>query len=85
MTVLCSHALAADFIFLGASGVDCANAVAGKRAEPANPAPRVDIAPIKERRSLNADSDSRFCEFFNVIPVLGSSFSVAHFLSIQTA
>jgi hypothetical protein len=57
MTVLRSHALVADFIFWGASGVDCANTVAGKMAEPASPAPRVAIAPIKERRSLNPTWD----------------------------
>src|SRR5579864_8991683 len=67
MTVLRSHALAADFIFWGASGVDCANTVAGKMAEPASPAPRVAIAPIKERRSLNAKSDLGFARFFDVI------------------
>ena len=45
-----------------------ANAVAGKITEPANPAPRVAIAPIKERRSLNAGPDSRFSRFSDAIP-----------------
>jgi hypothetical protein len=52
---------------LRASGVGCTNAVAGKTTEPANPAPRVAIAPIKERRSLNADPDLRLSGFFDVI------------------
>jgi hypothetical protein len=68
MTVLCSLRPAADFVFLGASGVASANAVAGKITEPANPAPRVAIAPIKERRSLDADPGSRFSRFFDAIP-----------------
>jgi hypothetical protein len=79
MTVLRSHALAADFIFWGASGADGANTVAGKMAEPASPAPRVAIAPIKERRSLNADPDSRFSGFFDVIPTLESFLAVDRF------
>src|SRR6266446_2424131 len=74
MTVLCPQSLAADFVVVRASGVGCANAVAGRTTEPANPAPRVAIAPIKERRSLNADPDSRFSGFFDVIPTLHSSF-----------
>jgi hypothetical protein len=68
MTVLCPQTPAADFVFLSASGVASANAVAGKITEPANPAPRVAIAPIKERRSLNADPDSRLSRFFSAIP-----------------
>src|SRR5712691_7786851 len=68
MTVLCPRTLAADFVYLSAAGVASANAVAGKMTEPANPAPRVAIAPIKERRSLNAGPDSRFRRFFDVIP-----------------
>src|ERR1700674_207207 len=75
MTVLCPQTLAADFVFLSASGVASAKAVAGKMTEPANPAPRVAIAPIKERRSLNADPDSRFRRFFDVIPNPHLSFS----------
>src|ERR1700680_2394198 len=66
MTVLGPQPVAADFVFGGASGVGCASAVAGKIAEPANPAPKVAIAPIKERRCLNADPASRFN--FDVIP-----------------
>ena len=46
----------------------CANAVAGNITEPASPAPRVAIAPRKERRSLNADPDLRFSRSFDVIP-----------------
>jgi len=38
--------------------------------EAANPAPRVAIVPIKDRRFLNADPDSRFSRFFDVIPTL---------------
>ena len=68
MTVLRPPTLAADFVFLRACGVGCPNPVAGKIAEPANPAPRVAIAPIKERRSLNSDPDSRFSGFFDVTP-----------------
>jgi hypothetical protein len=68
MTVLCPQTLAADFVFLSASGLASADAVAGKISEPANPAPRVAMAPIKDRRSLNADSDSRLSRFFDVIP-----------------
>ena len=45
-----------------------AKAVAGKITEPANPAPSVAIAPIKERRPLKADPDSRFSGFFDVVP-----------------
>jgi len=67
MTVLRPQPVAADFVFGGASGVGCANAVAGMIAEPANPAPKVAMAPIKERRSLNAVPDSRFKRFFEVI------------------
>ena len=58
-----SATLAADFVFLGASGVASAIAVAGKMTEPANPAPRVAMAPMKERRSLNAGPDSRLSSF----------------------
>ena len=68
MTVLRPQPVAADFVFGGASGVGCANAVAGMIAEPASPAPKVAMAPIKERRSLNADPDSRLRRFFDVIP-----------------
>jgi|SRR5882762_1471576 len=57
-----------DFVFGGACGVGCANPVAGKITEPANPAPRVATAPIKERRFSNADPDSRFSRFFDVVP-----------------
>src|SRR5258708_25283841 len=68
MTVLRAQMLAADFVFLSAAGVASANAVAGKITEPANPAPRVAIAPIKERRSLIAGPDSISRRFFDVIP-----------------
>jgi hypothetical protein len=68
MTVPRPRTFAAAFVFLSAFGVASANAVAGKITEPANPAPRVAIAPIKERRSLNACPDSRFRRFFDVIP-----------------
>jgi len=58
MTVLRPQAFVVDFVFGEARGVGCANAVAGEITEPANPAPKVAMAPIKKRRSLNADPDS---------------------------
>src|ERR1700720_2979910 len=74
-TVAASEAMTArpqpvvvGFVFGGACAVGCVDAVAGKITEPANPAPRVAMAPIKERRSLNACPDSRFRRFFDVIP-----------------
>src|SRR4029077_3041251 len=83
VTVLCPQTLPEDFVFLPASGVGCANAVAGTTTEPANHAPRVAIAPIKERRSLNADPDSRLSTFFDAIPAPTNScllnFSVERF------
>src|ERR1700730_113414 len=57
-----------DFIFEGASVMGCDTALARKMTEPANPAPKVAMPPIKERRCLNADPDSRFCGFFDVVP-----------------
>ena len=59
---------AANLVFEGGSGVGCDAAVAGKTTEPANPAPKVAMRPMKERRSLKADPDSRFCSFFDVVP-----------------
>src|ERR1700681_4203632 len=67
-TVLCPQPLAADFVFEAEPVVGSADAVLGKMTEPAKPAPRVAMAPIKERRSLDADPDSRFSRFFDVIP-----------------
>ena len=64
--MLCPQPLAADFVFEAGSLVGSANAVVGEMTEPANPAPRAAMAPIKERRSLNADPDSRFSRFFDV-------------------
>jgi hypothetical protein len=68
MTVLCPQPLAADLVFEAGSVVGSADTLVGKMTEPANPAPRVAMAPIKERRSFNADPDSRFGRFFDVIP-----------------
>jgi hypothetical protein len=68
MTVPRPRTFAAGLVSLLAFGVASANAVAGKITEPANPAHRVAIAPIKERRSLNACPDLRFRRFFDVIP-----------------
>jgi hypothetical protein len=48
----------------------CDTALARKMTEPANPAPKVAMTPMKERRPLNADPDSRFCGFFDVVPAL---------------
>jgi hypothetical protein len=45
-------------------------ALAGKTAEPANPAANVAMPPMKERRSLDTDPDSRFLGFFDVFPAL---------------
>jgi hypothetical protein len=67
-TVLCPQPLAADFVFEAGSVVSSPNAVLGKMTEPTKPAPRVAMAPIKERRSFDADPDSRFSRFFDVIP-----------------
>ena len=58
ITVLCPQLLVVDFVFGGASGVACAIAFAGKMTEPANPAPRVAMPPMKERRPLEAGADS---------------------------
>jgi len=38
--------------------VACAIAVVGKMTEPASPAPRVAMPPMKERRPLEAGADS---------------------------
>ena len=48
----------------------CETALAGKMAEPANPAPKVAMPRMKERRPLNADADSRFDELFDVVRAL---------------
>jgi len=44
------------------------SAVARKITEPAKPAPKVAMRPMKERRSLKAGLDSRFDSFFKVVP-----------------
>jgi hypothetical protein len=54
----------ADFVFEGGSGMGCDSAVARKITEPAKPAPKVAMRPMKERRSLKAGLDSRFGSFF---------------------
>ena len=58
MTVLLPQPLAVDFVFGGASGVGCTIAVVGKMTELANPAPRVAMLPMKERRLLEAGANS---------------------------
>jgi hypothetical protein len=68
MTVLCPETLAVGSVFLSGSGEASPKAVAGKITEPANPAPRVAIAPIRDRRTLNAGPDSRCAGFVDVIP-----------------
>jgi hypothetical protein len=45
----------------------CDTAVAPKMTEPANPAPKVAMPAMTERRSLKADSDSRFSSFLGVV------------------
>src|SRR6266571_900705 len=57
MTVLLPQPLVVNFVFGGASGVACAIAVAGKMTEPANPAPRVAMPPMKKRRPLEVGAD----------------------------
>jgi hypothetical protein len=47
--------------------VGCETALAGNIAEPASPAARVAMPPMKDRRSLDTVTDSRFCGFFPVI------------------
>jgi hypothetical protein len=59
-----------DFVFEGASVMGCETALAGKMAEPANPAPKVAMTLMKERRPLNADADSRFGGLCDVVPAL---------------
>src|ERR1700757_947989 len=54
----------ADFVFEGESGMGCDSAVARKITEPAKPAPRGAMRPMKERRSLKAGLDWRFGSFF---------------------
>jgi hypothetical protein len=58
MTVLLAQPLAADFVFGEASGVGCVIAVVGKMTELANPAPRVAMLPMNERRLLEAGANS---------------------------
>jgi hypothetical protein len=58
MTVLLPQQLAVDFVFGRASRGGCAIAVVGKMTELANPAPRVAMLPMKERRSLEVGADS---------------------------
>src|SRR5713226_8385821 len=64
ITVLCPQLLVVDFVFGGASGVACAIAVAGQLTEPANPAPRVAMPPMRERRPVEPGVDSGFNFFF---------------------
>jgi hypothetical protein len=64
------HSPVTDFVFAGASVMGCETALAGKMAEPANPAPKLAMPLMKERRPLNADAASRFVGLFNVVPAL---------------
>jgi hypothetical protein len=67
---------AANLVFEAASVGGCDAADVRKITEPANPAPRVAIPPMKERRSLKAGGpDSRF-GFFDVVPA--SDFSLSN-------
>jgi len=68
MTVLRPQPPVVDFVFEAASGMGCDSAVARKITEPAKPAPKVAMRPMKERRSLKAGLDSRFGSFFKVVP-----------------
>jgi hypothetical protein len=58
MIVLRPQLLVADFVFGEASGGGCAIAVVGKMTEPVNPAPRVAMPLMKERRPLEAGANS---------------------------
>jgi hypothetical protein len=91
MTVFRPQVFVVDFVFVGTCAVGCAKAVAGKMTEPANPAPRVAMAPMKERRSLNGGPDSRFSRFFDVVSAshlglsngaLHSLYSRSHFVAL---
>lgn len=55
-----------DFVLEGASAMGCETALAGNIAELASPAANVAMPPMKERRSLHTDADSRFRGFFDV-------------------
>ena len=48
----------------------CETALDGRMAEPANPAPKVAMPLMKERRPLIADADSRFGGLFGVVPAI---------------
>jgi len=58
----------AHFAFESGSGMGFDTAGDRKMTEPAKPAPKVAMPPMKERRSLRAGLDSRFDSFFNVVP-----------------
>jgi len=58
----------ADFVFEGGSGMGFDTAGDRKMTEPARPAPKVAMPPMKERRSLKAGLDPRFGSSFNVVP-----------------
>src|SRR5437879_4902915 len=58
----------ADFVFEGGSGMGFDTAGDRKMTEPAKPAPKVAMPPMKERRSLKAGLDSRFGSSFKVVP-----------------
>jgi hypothetical protein len=72
MTVLCPLTPVVDFVFEGGTDMGCDSAVARKNTEPAKPAPKVAMRPMKERRSLKAGLDSRFGSFFKVRSCLTS-------------
>jgi hypothetical protein len=59
----------AHFAFEGGSGTGFDTAGDRKMTEPAKPAPKVAMPPMKERRSLKAGLDWRFGSFFNVAPL----------------
>jgi len=53
-TVLLAQPLTVDFVLAGAFGLSCAITALGKMTEPVNPAPRVAMLPMKQRRPLEA-------------------------------
>jgi hypothetical protein len=58
----------AHFAFESGSGTEFDTAGDRKMTEPAKPAPKVAMPPMKERRSLKAGLDSRFGSSFKVVP-----------------
>ena len=83
---LCCHAIVPHMLHQGYGRIVNVASIAGKEGNPNASAYSASkagaIAPIKERRSLNADPDSRLSRFFDAIPTPMScllNFSVAAF------